>query len=237
MKKRLDMLMMERALAPSREKAKAYIMAGDVYVDGQKEDKAGTMFPETVKIEVRGNTLPYVSRGGLKLEKAMKNFDVTLDGKVCMDVGASTGGFTDCMLQNGAVKVYSIDVGYGQHWHTIEGAFYFYKDGIHYLMYSGACYQNPTYFIGYCTAKGPEDADLRTLEWKKYPDENTYAPLLTKNEIAEGLGHNSVLYEDGKYYIVYHARDYGDIEKKEDTRSARIDELIVDDGKLSVKRL
>ena len=114
MKKRLDMLMMERALAPSREKAKAYIMAGDVYVDGQKEDKAGTMFPETVKIEVRGNTLPYVSRGGLKLEKAMKNFDVTLKDKVCMDIGASTGGFTDCMLQNGAVKVYSIDVGYGQ---------------------------------------------------------------------------------------------------------------------------
>ena len=114
MKKRLDMLMMERALAPSREKAKAYIMAGDVYVDGQKEDKAGTMFPETVKIEVRGNTLPYVSRGGQTLEKAMKNFDVTLEGKVCMDVGASTGGFTDCMLQNGAVKVYSIDVGYGQ---------------------------------------------------------------------------------------------------------------------------
>ena len=114
MKKRLDMLMMERALAPSREKAKAYIMAGDVYVDGQKEDKAGTMFPETVKIEVRGNTLPYVSRGGLKLEKAMTNFDVTLKDKVCMDVGASTGGFTDCMLQNGAVKVYSIDVGYGQ---------------------------------------------------------------------------------------------------------------------------
>ena len=114
MKNRLDMLMMERALAPSREKAKAYIMAGDVYVDGQKEDKAGTMFPETVKIEVRGNTLPYVSRGGLKLEKAMKNFDVTLKDKVCMDVGASTGGFTDCMLQNGAVKVYSIDVGYGQ---------------------------------------------------------------------------------------------------------------------------
>lgn len=114
MKKRLDMLMMERALAPSREKAKAYIMAGDVYVDGQKENKAGTMFPETVKIEVRGNTLPYVSRGGLKLEKAMKNFDVTLKDKVCMDVGASTGGFTDCMLQNGAVKVYSIDVGYGQ---------------------------------------------------------------------------------------------------------------------------
>lgn len=114
MKKRLDLLMMERALAPSREKAKAYIMAGNVYVDGQKEDKAGTMFQETVKIEVRGNTLPYVSRGGLKLEKAMNHFGVELDGRVCMDVGASTGGFTDCMLQNGAVKVYSIDVGYGQ---------------------------------------------------------------------------------------------------------------------------
>ena len=104
MKKRLDLLMMERALAPSREKAKAYIMAGNVYVDGQKEDKAGTMFQETVKIEVRGNTLPYVSRGGLKLEKAMNHFGVELDGRVCMDVGASTGGFTDCMLQNGAVK-------------------------------------------------------------------------------------------------------------------------------------
>ena len=114
MKKRLDLLMVERALAPSREKAKAYIMSGDVYVDGQKEDKAGTMFKETVKIEVRGNTLPYVSRGGLKLEKAMNNFGVSLDGKVCMDVGASTGGFTDCMLQNGAVKVYSVDVGHGQ---------------------------------------------------------------------------------------------------------------------------
>lgn len=114
MKKRLDLLMMERALAPSREKAKAYIMSGDVYVDGQKEDKAGTMFPETVKIEVRGNTLPYVSRGGLKLEKAMDRFGVRLDGKICMDVGASTGGFTDCMLQNGAVKVYSVDVGHGQ---------------------------------------------------------------------------------------------------------------------------
>lgn len=114
MKKRLDLLLVERALAPSREKAKAYIMSGDVYVDGQKEDKAGSMFAETVNIEVRGNTLPYVSRGGLKLEKAMENFGVSLTGKVCMDVGASTGGFTDCMLQNGAVKVYAIDVGYGQ---------------------------------------------------------------------------------------------------------------------------
>ena len=114
MKKRLDVLMTERALAPSREKAKAYIMSGKVYVDGQKEEKAGTMFPETVNIEIRGNTLPYVSRGGLKLEKAMKNFSISLDGKICMDVGASTGGFTDCMLQNGAAKVHSIDVGYGQ---------------------------------------------------------------------------------------------------------------------------
>ena len=114
MKKRLDMMLVERALAPSREKAKAYIMAGQVYVDGQKEDKAGSMFTETVKVEVRGNTLPYVSRGGLKLEKAMNNFGVSLEGKVSMDVGASTGGFTDCMLQNGAVKVYSVDVGHGQ---------------------------------------------------------------------------------------------------------------------------
>ena len=113
-KERLDVLLVKKGLASSREKAKAYIMSGDVYVNGQKEDKAGTMFQETVKIEVRGNTLPYVSRGGLKLEKAMNNFGVSLEGKVSMDVGASTGGFTDCMLQNGAVKVYSIDVGYGQ---------------------------------------------------------------------------------------------------------------------------
>ena len=106
--------MVERMLAPSREKAKAYIMSGNVYVDGQKEDKAGTMFAETVQIEVRGSTLPYVSRGGLKLEKAMKQFGVSLTDKICMDVGASTGGFTDCMLQNGALRVYAIDVGYGQ---------------------------------------------------------------------------------------------------------------------------
>ena len=114
MKKRLDIMMVEQGLAPSREKAKAYIMAGEVYVNGQKEDKAGSMFAETAKLEVRGKTLPYVSRGGLKLEKAMKNFGVTLKDKVCMDVGASTGGFTDCMLQNGATKVYSVDVGQGQ---------------------------------------------------------------------------------------------------------------------------
>ena len=114
MKERLDVLLVKRGMASSREKAKAIIMAGQVYVDGQKEDKAGSMFPEEAPIEVRGNTLKYVSRGGLKLEKAMKQFDLTLSGKVCMDVGASTGGFTDCMLQNGAKKVYSVDVGHGQ---------------------------------------------------------------------------------------------------------------------------
>lgn len=114
MKKRLDVLLVEQGLADSHEKAKAIIMSGIVYVDNNKEDKAGTTFEETARIEVRGNTLKYVSRGGLKLEKAMNNFGVTLEGKVCMDVGASTGGFTDCMLQNGAVKVYSVDVGHGQ---------------------------------------------------------------------------------------------------------------------------
>ena len=114
MKERLDVLLVKRNLAESREKAKALIMSGIVYVNGQKEDKAGTTFEETAPIEVRGSTLKYVSRGGLKLEKAMDRFGVRLDGKVCMDVGASTGGFTDCMLQNGAVKVYSVDVGHGQ---------------------------------------------------------------------------------------------------------------------------
>ena len=114
MKKRLDVLLVEQGLADSREKAKAIIMSGILYVDNNKEDKAGTTFDETAKIEVRGNTLKYVSRGGLKLEKAMDHFGVELAGKVCMDVGASTGGFTDCMLQNGAVKVYSVDVGHGQ---------------------------------------------------------------------------------------------------------------------------
>ena len=114
MKKRLDMMLVERALAPSREKAKAIIMSGIVFVDGQREDKAGSTFDEKQEIIVKGKTLKYVSRGGLKLEKAMKNFDIVLKDKVCMDVGASTGGFTDCMLQNGAVKVYAVDVGYGQ---------------------------------------------------------------------------------------------------------------------------
>lgn len=114
MKERLDVLLVKHNLAESREKAKALIMSGIVYVNGQKEDKAGTTFEETAPIEVRGSTLKYVSRGGLKLEKAMDRFGVRLDGKICMDVGASTGGFTDCMLQNGAVKVYSVDVGHGQ---------------------------------------------------------------------------------------------------------------------------
>ena len=114
MKERLDVLMVQGNLAESREKAKALIMSGIVYVNGQKEDKAGTFFENTSQIEVRGSTLRYVSRGGLKLEKAMNHFGVELQGKVCMDVGASTGGFTDCMLQNGAAKVYSVDVGHGQ---------------------------------------------------------------------------------------------------------------------------
>ena len=114
MKKRLDILLVEKGLAESREKAKTIIMSGIVYVDGEREDKAGSTFPEEADIEVRGKTLRYVSRGGLKLEKAMTSFPIELNGKVCMDVGASTGGFTDCMLQNGAVKVYSVDVGHGQ---------------------------------------------------------------------------------------------------------------------------
>lgn len=113
---RLDILLVERGLAASREKAKAVIMAGDVFVNGQREDKAGTTFdPEKIRtLEVRGAALPYVSRGGLKLEKALKVFPLVLSEKTCMDIGASTGGFTDCMLQNGAKKVYAIDVGHGQ---------------------------------------------------------------------------------------------------------------------------
>lgn len=114
MKERLDVLLVKRNLAASREKAKAVIMSGSVYVEGQREDKPGTAFPEGARIEVRGHALPYVSRGGLKLEKALKSFEVTVAGKICTDVGSSTGGFTDCMLQNGAVRVYAIDVGRGQ---------------------------------------------------------------------------------------------------------------------------
>ena len=113
-KERLDVLLVQQGLANSRELAKAYIMAGNVYVDGQKEDKAGTKVAVTAKLEVKGNQMKYVSRGGYKLEKAMDVFGIRLDGKICLDIGASTGGFTDCMLQNGASKVYAIDVGYGQ---------------------------------------------------------------------------------------------------------------------------
>lgn len=114
MKERLDVLLVQRKLAASREKAKAVIMSGNVYVQGQKEDKAGAMFPNTVSIEVKGKPLPYVSRGGWKLEKALHCFPICLERKICMDVGASTGGFTDCMLQNRAAKVYAVDVGHGQ---------------------------------------------------------------------------------------------------------------------------
>ena len=113
-KKRLDVLVNERGFAESREKAKAVIMSGIIYVDNQKSDKPGTAYSEDVKIEMRGNKLKYVSRGGLKLEKAIDVFKIDLKDKTTMDIGASTGGFTDCMLQNGAKKVYSIDVGHGQ---------------------------------------------------------------------------------------------------------------------------
>lgn len=114
MKKRLDVVLVEQGQAQSRERAKAMIMAGIVYVNDQKADKAGITVKEDDRIEVRGNTLRYVSRGGLKLEKAMASFGLELEGKTCCDFGASTGGFTDCMLQNGAVKVYAVDVGYGE---------------------------------------------------------------------------------------------------------------------------
>ncbi len=114
MKTRLDVLMVQRGLAESREKAKAVIMSGNVFVDGQREDKAGASFEEKAVIEVKGNPLKYVSRGGLKLEKAVECFEVSLTDRICMDVGSSTGGFTDCMLQNGARKVYAVDVGTNQ---------------------------------------------------------------------------------------------------------------------------
>lgn len=114
MKQRLDVALTERGLVASREKAKVVIMEGLVYVNGQKSDKAGAQVKDDDKIEIRGETLRYVSRGGKKLEKAMEVFPISLQNSVCIDIGASTGGFTDCMLQNGAVKVYSVDVGYGQ---------------------------------------------------------------------------------------------------------------------------
>ena len=115
MKERLDVILVQEGYAASREKAKAIIMAGDVFVDGQREDKAGTTFElSKIRLEIRGNTLPFVSRGGLKLDKAVKKFGFSLQDRICMDIGASTGGFTDCMLQNGAKRVYSVDVGHGQ---------------------------------------------------------------------------------------------------------------------------
>lgn len=115
MKERLDVLLVKQELAPSREKAKAMIMSGVVFVNGEREDKAGSAFDETKStIEIKGNTLKYVSRGGLKLEKAMTHFGVNVEDCTCMDIGSSTGGFTDCMLQNGAIKVYAVDVGHGQ---------------------------------------------------------------------------------------------------------------------------
>ena len=114
MKERLDVLLVRHGLAQSREKAKAIIMSGSVLVNGQREDKAGMTFDDKAQIEVKGHVMKYVSRGGYKLEKAMEQWNFSLEDKVCMDVGASTGGFTDCMLQNGAVKVFSVDVGRGQ---------------------------------------------------------------------------------------------------------------------------
>ena len=114
MKIRLDQYLCQNGLVQSRERAKALIMSGIVFVNEQKADKAGEMISPDAKVEVRGHDIGYVSRGGLKLEKAMRAFPLTPNGKVCMDIGASTGGFTDCMLQNGARKVYAVDVGYGQ---------------------------------------------------------------------------------------------------------------------------
>lgn len=115
MKERLDVLLVQEGHAASREKAKAIIMSGNVFIDGQREDKPGTAFDlSKINLEVRGNTLPYVSRGGLKLEKAIRQFELSLENKICMDIGASTGGFTDCMLQNKAARVYAVDVGHGQ---------------------------------------------------------------------------------------------------------------------------
>ncbi|WP_442886057.1 TlyA family RNA methyltransferase [Clostridium sp.] len=114
LKERIDVLLVDKGIFPSRERARASIMAGEIFVDGQRVDKCGQNVKKSSNIEFRGEKLPFVSRGGLKLEKALKKFNITLGNKVCLDIGASTGGFTDCMLQNGAKKVFSIDVGYGQ---------------------------------------------------------------------------------------------------------------------------
>lgn len=114
MKERLDVILVNKGLASSREKAKALIMSGIVYVDGQKEDKAGSTFDDSLPVEVRGAILPFVSRGGLKLDKAVREYGLKFDNYICLDIGSSTGGFTDCMLQNNAAKVYAVDVGHGQ---------------------------------------------------------------------------------------------------------------------------
>ena len=123
----------------------------------------------------------------------------------------------------------------GQDWHTIEGAFYFYHEGVHFVMYSGAAYVNPTYFVGYATAEGPEDADLRTLDWVKYPDPDTFAPVLISNDVIEGMGHNSVIFDGDTCYIVYHGRDVVRADDgSEDARCARIDVMRIEGRKLSV---
>ena len=122
----------------------------------------------------------------------------------------------------------------GQHWHTIEGAFYFAEGDYHYVMYSGSAYTKETYFIGYSVAKGKVD-DLRELQFKKYPDDDTYAPLVCKNQYVEGTGHNSVLYHDGEYYIFYHGRDVGNRKESTDTRTFRMDKMQVKDGRLFVE--
>ena len=117
----------------------------------------------------------------------------------------------------------------GQDWYTLEGAFYFYKNGTHYVMYSGANHTDPSYFVGYATAQGPEDADLRDLLWRKQPSDSEFAPVLYTNDAIEGMGHNSVIFDQGKYWIVYHGRKVGDLEKyREDSRMVRIDELKVE---------
>lgn len=122
----------------------------------------------------------------------------------------------------------------GEDWHTVEGAFYFHVGQTHFLMFSGANYTNPTYFIGYCVAHGPEDADLRTLDWKKYPDEHSYAPLLCNTDFIEGMGHNSVIFDSGECYIVYHGRDLRDAGTAGDARSARIDKMSINGDVLEV---
>ncbi len=167
MKKRLDIMMVEQGLAPSREKAKAYIMAGEVYVNGQKEDKAGSMFAETVKLEVRGKTLPYVSRGGLKLEKAMKNFGVTLKDKVCMDVGASTGGLIKPQFEAGREKVGKKGVVRDPkvHEEVIEKV----RD------YAMSIFMEPCH-LSFSPIKGPEGNIEYLLHLKKHP-EGTEVPV------------------------------------------------------------